>query len=143
MLTIQNSLGRAFLPDTLREKVVIFLPTTKKTELDFGFASVSTLAQHSTVVFLTAWKFRTLLELKESPSAMLVVLYRLLFTASPLRVQPTVGMGNQADVTHWNSTCWSCNTVTLPPMMLTVPLSEKYRQRQRRVLRRILTQLSA
>lgn len=51
--------------DTSREKkCVIFLPTTKNTELDCGCGRVDTVAKHSTMVFLTAWKFRTLVELE-------------------------------------------------------------------------------
>lgn len=109
----------------------IFLPTTKKTELNWGLVSDDTVARHSTVVFLTAWNVRTLVELKVSPSAMPVVLYSLLFTAWPFCVHVTVDIGNQADVTHWNSTCWPCcTTVTFCPLTLTVPLSEKQRQGQ-------------
>ena len=121
---------------------MILSPTTKKTELDSGSGSFDTVAQHSTVVLLTAWKVRTLVELKAYPSNASVVLYRLLFTAAPLRVQLMVGAGNQADVTHRNSTCWSWSAVTFPPTMLTVPLSDgekdgdKGGEKQRKILER-------
>lgn len=45
-----------------------------KVELDFGLVSAATVAQHSTVALLTAWKLRILVELKESPSSVLLVL---------------------------------------------------------------------
>lgn len=118
------------MPDTWRQTKSLFLPTAKNTKLELSSAGM--LAWHRTLVLPTAWKVRTVVELKKSPSAATVVLYRLLFTASSFRVQLTVGLGNQADVTHWNSTCWSCTAVMLPSRMVTVPLSEKYRQRQSR-----------
>lgn len=53
---------------------LIFLPTTMKAELDLGLASAATMAQHSTVALLTAWKLRILVELKNFPSSTLLVL---------------------------------------------------------------------
>lgn len=79
----------------------------------------------------TAWKVSTLVELTVIPSDMAVVL--LLLKATPLSLQLTVGSGYQANVIHWNSTCWSCLTDRFAPVMLTVPLSDIERERQRRV----------
>lgn len=101
----------------------IFLPTTKKRDVDCGDVSAGMLTKHLTVVSLTAWKVSTLVELKKSPLS--VKLSRVLFIALPFRVHVTVGLGYQPAVTHWNSTCWSYITFMLGPVMLIIPFSEK------------------
>lgn len=65
----------------------------------------------------------------------------MLSTAAPLSAQPTSGSGNQADVSHWNSTCWPRSTATSPPLILTVPLSEEHTETQRWVWHKILTHI--
>lgn len=117
------------------------LPTVRETALDIGLLSAATVALHSTVALLTAWKFRTLVELYTFPSKTLVVLYWLLSTSPPLTTQLTVGSGCQAVMSHWNSTCCSFSTVTFPSLMLTAPLSEKYKETQEAVWHKIWTRI--
>lgn len=122
--TLWSTIERLCEAFIMRGTSQTFLPTTKWTELDTGLVNVDTVARHATTVLLTAWNFKILVVLKEFPSARLVVLYRLLFTGVLFRVQVTVGVGSHAVITHLNSACWSGFTVTFPPVMLTVPLSE-------------------
>lgn len=70
---------------------VLSLPTSRKTRLACGLDRAATEAQHSTVVLVRAWKVRTLVESKVSPTGVLALLNRLLLTGAPLRLHPTSG----------------------------------------------------